>query len=89
MPLKILLIAFSLLTFGCANNEVRPKPEVCIYHDAIGEFVCYDPKIEKHRRLTRVAADKYICLSPPDFNSALHFLHGLYKEEDNKLSDTH
>ena len=82
MPLKILLIVFSLLAFGCASNEVRPKPEVCIYHDATKRFSCYDPKTKERRKLTGVQANKYICLSPPDFNSALHFLHGLYKEEE-------
>jgi len=67
--------------FGCASDPVRPKPEICVYRAVTKTFHCYDSKTKEHDKKRGMEANKFTCMSPEDFNTALHFLHGVYKEE--------
>jgi len=72
MPLRNWLGVLISLSIGCTISA--PRPEVCAHDLERGNFSCYDTEENERRRLEYEETNKYICISPDDYNEILDFI---------------
>jgi hypothetical protein len=76
--MRLTLFLTALLISSCAIKP--PKPTLCIHVQEDGYFRCKNIKTDKKFDLSYEQAERYIAISPDDYNEILDFIDAVLKK---------